>query len=80
MRVMVESGYLKLFKRAEEYLENIINSDSTWEEKNKRLKERGILWEIDDQDENDEDWFVGIESVFLCNDCPYTNINLLTIE
>ena len=65
----------KLYQRGLKYLENVLESEVSWEEKNKKLYENRILWK-----ENDEDNLVNFGSIISCNDAPITNLKLLNVE
>ena len=65
----------KLYQRGLKYLENVLESEVSWEEKNKKLYENRILWK-----ENDEDNLVNFGSIISCNDAPITNLKHLNVE
>ena len=68
---------LKLNERTEKYIDDIYNSDCTWQEKNKKLYEDGILWE---DNEKAEKTYVEIGSVICCNNAPYIDLECLPVH
>lgn len=67
---------LKLNERTEGYLDSLYNSDCSWQDKNKKLYKKGIVWD----DNENPDFYVSIGSVVCSNDAPYVEIQCLPLH